>query len=691
MRQEILARLIGSIDFVTLKEVAAECLSRRGYSNVSDSDGWSDGGSDLRVYARNSVEPAKTAIQTSVEKDWKSKVRADAIKAKRRLGCPTFLYVSSRRIPDAEFLPIADDLEVKHGVRAAKMDQQDIAGFVLNHDLLQWFMGLLGMETSESNGEPASAAEEARDAYMLFSDEATRFREAMVQHALELTLARSGGPLGHDQLAIRSLAALGTTGKAMAELTRATIDRLIQTGRIVKDGAGLAVPQNVRDEYLQARKLVLAQWRRFIGELGTTLRPFLPRAASTEDAAKRLSQEMGSVVLRYREYQAALLSDLPLAKQVRKKYTAAVESTRAVLAEIGVASDKSQECVDAISALHQRYPLLDRLSAGEVFRSLLEKAPTSLFQVLGGRTSLDVVYDTPVAIPMICARLYAAVEDRYTLAAVRCAEIASGIGGNQLLPDCYLEECAAHLIDAGRYAPIFENLGATELEASENAYASYYSRLRGVAYAEFLGAFGYKSDDVDFATHRNLIATRLRTMFKKYGIQMLQLRGRKGDPVVRRQVETTLLHIYHDVNEDDRPEILMKHDGAVVQAVVEAAANGTAAQVLVTWDRTLFESARALSADWWCMDPASAADLFALALPGSAATTSVDVLLTVEDSAVKLSGAIWDTIVHLERGKLRDADLFDKAKMFKENFLKNQTSDKIRTSQIVEAWKRWKT
>jgi hypothetical protein len=67
MRQEILARLIGGLDFVTLKEVAAECLGRRGYSLVADSDGWSDGGSDLRLYVRNSVDPVKTAIQTSVE------------------------------------------------------------------------------------------------------------------------------------------------------------------------------------------------------------------------------------------------------------------------------------------------------------------------------------------------------------------------------------------------------------------------------------------------------------------------------------------------------------------------------------------------------------------------------------------------------------------------------------------------
>ena len=49
-----------------------------------------------------------------------------------------------------------------------------------------------------------------------------------------------------------------------------------------------------------------------------------------------------------------------------------------------------------------------------------------------------------------------------------------------------------------------------------------------------------------------------------------------------------------------------------------------------------------------------------------------------------------DTIVGFERGKLRDAELLEKARAFKEDFVKNQKPDKAKTAQIIEAWKRWK-
>jgi hypothetical protein len=694
MRPEILARFVETLDFLTFKEVAAVCIEHRGYELVADSDGWKDGGSDLRLFTREGVAPVRYAIQASVEKHWKPKVKADVAKAKKQLSCASFLYITSRRITDPDFLPIADELEVTLGVRVSKMDQQDIAAFLLKHDLLGWFMRHLGADVAaEPDAEPPSAAEEARDAYMLFSDDSTRFRDAMVEHAVEAVLVRSADPLPRDQLASRAIGALGTVGKAVSGRVRATIDRLIQAGRLKGVDGALCLPDVVRLEYEQARLLVMAQWKSFLRELEKTLRPFLPRGVDIAAAAKRLSQELGSFLLKYREYQAALLGSAAIPKKVRQKYTAAVEASRAVLSEIGVHSEKATECRDAVLEMHQRYPLLDRLSAGEVFRNLLEKSPTSLFQALGGATGAALVFDTPVAIPMICARLFETVADPHTLSAVKCSEVSSSIGAKQLLPDVYLEECAAHLIDAGRYEPIFTQFGRDELGGSDNAYASYFARLTGTTtYEQFLRAFGYKSGDTDFVRHRELIATRLRTLFKRYAVQLLPVKTRKGDASVRKHVEQTLAHVYNDAGENERPEILKKHDAKVVQWMVEAASaaeDGTAYS-LVTWDGTLFEANRSIGAEWWCMDPASAADLLSLALPGSGASTAIDLLLTIEPATVRLGGRIWDTIVHFERGKLVDAELLEKARAFKEDFLQNQRSDRPRSNQIVEAWKRWK-
>jgi hypothetical protein len=151
VRAEIIAKLLEALDFVTFREVALRLVQERGYELVADSDGWSDGGSDLRVYSRHAPQPVRY---------------------------------------EAEFVPVSDELEMSSGLRAAKMDQQDIAAFVLTHNLTSWFLKHLGADTSENPSPPKTAAEAARDAYMLFSDDSGRFREGIVEHALKTVLEK---------------------------------------------------------------------------------------------------------------------------------------------------------------------------------------------------------------------------------------------------------------------------------------------------------------------------------------------------------------------------------------------------------------------------------------------------------------------------------------------------------------------
>jgi hypothetical protein len=460
-------------------------------------------------------------------------------------------------------------------------------------------------------------------------------------------------------------------------------------GSIEVENGNIKLSAETIASYKEARLIVTAQWQSFQSDLRKTLKPFLPRGIDLQSSAARLSGELGDLLLKYREYQAALLSSATLPTAVRQKYTSALERSRSMFQEIGVRADRVDALRAALLELHTRHPLLERLSAGEVFRVLLDRSPASLFQVLGGTERLEIVYDTPIAIPLICANLFGVVADRHTLAAARCGEIARGAGADQLLPDVYLEECAAHLIDAGSYAPVIDSLGPSELQGSANAYVAYYSRLSDEPFPKFLRSFGYKTPEPEFIPHRDMIASRLRSLFKQYMVAVIHLR--RGDARTQKRVEESLAHVYNDTGEESRPEILKRHDARVVQAVIERCAELNApAQVLVTWDRTLFEANRSLNAEWWCMDPASAADLLALGLPNAPASTAVDMFLMLEPELVRLSGHIWDTIVQFERNNLRDADLMEKAASFKEHFIRNQKPDAARMTQIIAAWKEWK-
>ena len=99
---ETLCRLITACDFATFRQVAALYLRLCGFKDVSITDGWNDGGSDLRVC----IQPpnsANVAVQTSVEFDWKAKAQEDAIKAKTKLKTDRFLFITSRRASNVQF------------------------------------------------------------------------------------------------------------------------------------------------------------------------------------------------------------------------------------------------------------------------------------------------------------------------------------------------------------------------------------------------------------------------------------------------------------------------------------------------------------------------------------------------------------------------------------------------------------
>ncbi len=68
----------------------------------------------------------------------------------------------------------------------------------------------------------------------------------------------------------------------------------------------------------------------------------------------------------------------------------------------------------------------------------------------------------------------------------------------------------------------------------------------------------------------------------------------------------------------------------------------------------------------------------------------LNLIMHLGDKHVSLSSKIWDVIIEVEREDLSDAKLLAKAKRFKEDFLKRQQSDAVRTHQIVTAWREWK-
>ena len=129
MLVDSLKKHVEALTFIHFREVARRYIQNRGFRGPVVTDGWSDGGTDLRVYEVGATEPRRVAIQVSVELDWKGKIKSDAAKALKNLGCNVFIYVSNRRVPDAQFQPVADKLLSDKGISASKADRDNVAQF----------------------------------------------------------------------------------------------------------------------------------------------------------------------------------------------------------------------------------------------------------------------------------------------------------------------------------------------------------------------------------------------------------------------------------------------------------------------------------------------------------------------------------------------------------------------------------
>ena len=139
-----LTKHINNCDFITFRDIAVQALLLKGYTDPFLTDGWKDGGTDIR-YSQIPPNPARLAIQLSVERDWKSKLKEDSLKAKAKLGLDQMLFVSARRIPETEFDEVKSELFADHGIQVSQIDAQNIASTFVRATRVSQLLDLLGI------------------------------------------------------------------------------------------------------------------------------------------------------------------------------------------------------------------------------------------------------------------------------------------------------------------------------------------------------------------------------------------------------------------------------------------------------------------------------------------------------------------------------------------------------------------
>lgn len=693
MRLETISRLIASADFSDFRVIALRYLQLRGYVQPEVVDGWRDGGRDIRVF-QLPPNPTPIAIQVSVERRWAAKLRADAIKAKQRLGTTAMTYLSSQRIPESDFAVLADELWRTEGVTVRKIDVQSLAVAFADARRLGELLEILGIRLPAEGGDaaPRNLRQETAYAYLFFGPEVAGFRAAMVERAVVAALSA-------DPTSSRAeLERLVSAELALADTQRpqvlAALDRLLQSGRVHRTAHGLEPVEELRESFAALRALrerdaeeLTAQVRGYLGDLRVNPRDL-------DELAEAVLPDLGALLLLSGAATTEAL-DPTLARPVlAEALSGKVRHLEATLQAFGVSEGEALAAVETLTSLTMDSAMSRHLSAGELFVSLLHMRTPELMRALGANEQLRILLDANVAMPLLTGVLYRPGRQRYFLAAAHLYRLARQHGLEMAVPRDYLEESAAHLMEArGLYAGLVE--ADADLRGSTNAFVAHYVDLRmeGSApeFVDYLAAFGLTPDlpEGPSTLTRDILMTRMEGLFRRYGVAVERL-DRPSTTSLRRAEQALALAAAE--LEVSRPRRVMAHDARTIAHLHDAERDPGTTVLLCSWDRLASQVARSEGTGWVAINPAALGDLLAMVAPGdhdARIITPLVLAMSIADEQADAGAHILDSLAAIEHGAVFDGELLRQALAFKRAYLVQLAGD-ADGPELGTAWARWK-
>lgn len=486
-----LKRAIQALEEKGFYDIAVLFLSAHGYKDLSVVDGTGDGGRDV------TCSLSDLRIQLSVRKDWLKKVN-DESRLTKGAGKSHFIYVTNRRISPAEQTEFQTKKHVSRGdVVVTIYDLNAITTTLAQSGVIHRAYELLGMNVDGKL--QATAKEIALSTLLLFSPEAKELRVNVVEANITAWILKSG-PASVER-AIAAVALL-LPYPAVVDDIKQSIGRMRADGRVVEASGGLSLSAQMaemakaaEEEYLQSASADLKLLERKYG-------------LNAEDAQRLLALALELIVrektLEERSVHADALAAFVAEKKLKSKKAELYED----LAKTGIAR------------FDQYGKAIDRIFSTNTF---------DIYRALGRRTSVTMVLDASVAMPMLCGLAFRSVQSTFGIAAAKLRMLCEEHHFEIVVPSFYLNEMASHGLKARDFVAMYEKLPVEARDAlvgSRNAYLSHHARMKAImtatgeappTLAEFLDYFGFGSMS-GLRTAEN----RLTSLLDEHGIRTLR-------------------------------------------------------------------------------------------------------------------------------------------------------------------------
>lgn len=650
-------------------------LRLQGYADASISDGPYDGGADLRLLTVPN-NPLPIIVQTSVEKNWRKKIQDDAVKARKILKAEHMIFISSRRVPEATFLPVQAELVRKTGVSVTRIDNQAIASLVIARQALPEVLQLFDLPTTTSprTTTPTHRKHDAAFAYAFFAPDVSAFREAIRERCIMLAVFHAGGEAPLDDVCASAAQLLGIPADDAIRL-RPDIDRLRQAGSLLGKNGTVRLPEGELKTLGALRSLREREELELQRQISTHLTA--ANMGPLADAVETALHGLGALLIR----QGRGLDSLEHAdNQVRR--------LRSELRAYGLPDGQRGESVlMKLLECARQSPLGRHLATGALYQSLTSLNRDAFLRALDAR-SASLVLDASVALPMFCALFHGSVQQRFFLVAEELHRRAVDLGFVLQLPAVWLEEMASHLLLAHDY----QGLAAADpasLQMSNNAYVAYYANkaISGESeeFSAFLDSFGLspalaKRSAFDYPGARTQVEQTLRHQLSHYGIEIVPTPHQQSH---LQQIERDWGWALSDLGWERRPDILERHDKKVLAWL--AGIDPRHAPLLVTWDR-LLKTVRPPNSPGGVLDPLAVCELLSLIHDESVPVETLRFSgLMLTEAEAEASSKVFDNLVRIEKSGMSDARLVRAAVDFKSAYLKRH-HDAADVEEMTREW-----
>lgn len=486
-----LKRAIQALEEKSFYDIALLFLSAHGYKELSVVDGTGDGGRDVTCSLKD------LRIQLSVRRDWQRKVN-DESKLTLSAGKSHFIYVTNRQISPAEEIDFQSKQHVNRGdVIVTIYDLNAISTTLSQSGVIHRAYELLGMNVD--GRLQATAKEIALSTLLLFSPEAKELRVNIVEASITGWMLKNE-PTSENR-AIAAVALL-LPYPAVLDDIKQSIRRMRAEGRIVEVNSQLSLSTQELEKAKAAEE-------EYLQSTSADIKLLESKYGLTSDDARRLLALALELIVRDRPFEersvrADALEEFIAEKKLKRRKVALYED----LSRTGVAK-------------FEQY--------GNAIERILSTNTFDIYRAFGRRTSITMVLDASVAMPMLCGLAFRSVRSRFGIAAEKLRALCEEHNFEIVVPSFYVNEMASHGLKTKDFVETYKSLpveARDTLSASRNAYLSHYTRLRDIMTSdgetpptleEFLKHFGFGPGS-GLRTAEN----RLSTLMDEHGIRTLR-------------------------------------------------------------------------------------------------------------------------------------------------------------------------